>query len=316
MSASPSAIPGASGVPKRGPFATLAGRRRATGWLMALPAIAVIVALSVFPLIYSLTISFQRRDLQHPRDNAWVWFKNYARAISNADDRVWQALKNTVMLAFGGVAIEFVLGLALALVLVEELRGKRYILPILMLPVMMVPVVVALIWRMLWDNHYGAINEMLSKAVGHQVNIIWLAKTDSSLFAVLVTQVWQWTPFMFLVLLAGLASVPPDLYEAAALDGASWWNSFKDITLPGLRNVIAVALLFRLVDAFKIFDLIAMMTQGQPGTSTETLSWYIYDRGHKAFVMGYASAVSYLFLILVTIFATVYVGRLLRGEEL
>lgn len=316
MTASPSAIPSTGIAARRGPFATLAGRRRLTGWLMAAPAILVILALSVFPLVYSLTISFQRRDLQHPRDNAWVGLHNYATAISNADGRVWQALKNTALLSFGGVAIEFVLGLALALVLVDELRGKRYVLPILMLPVMMVPVVVALVWRMLWDNHYGAINQILSKLAGHDVNIIWLAKTDSALFAILVTQVWQWTPFMFLVLLAGLAGLAPDLYEAASLDGASWWDSFKDITLPGLRHVIAVALLFRLVDAFKIFDLVAMMTQGQPGTSTETLTWYIYDRGHKAFVMGYASAVSYVFLVLVTIFATVYVGRLLRGEEL
>jgi multiple sugar transport system permease protein len=281
---------------------------------MVSPTILIILALSIFPLLYSLMVSFQRRDLMHKNLDEWVGFANYTKALQ--DDRVWAALQNTLLLAVGGIAIEFLLGLGLALVLVDELRGKRFILPVLMLPVMMIPVIVALIWRMLWDNQYGAINQILSKIAGHDVNIIWLAKTNTAMVAILITQVWQWTPFMFLILLAGLAGINPDLYEAAALDGANWWNSFKDITLPGLANVIAVALLFRTLDAFKIFDLIFMLTQGQPGTSTETVSWYIYDRGRRALEMGYASAVSYLFLIFISIVATLYVGRVLRGREL
>jgi multiple sugar transport system permease protein len=281
---------------------------------MVSPTILIILLLSVFPLIFSLMVSFQRRDLMRPNLEEWVGFANYSRALR--EDRVWAALENTLILVLGGMALEFLLGLGLALVLVDELRGKRFILPILMLPVMMIPVIVALIWRMLWDNQYGAVNQILSKIAGHDVNIIWLAKKNTAMIAILITQVWQWTPFMFLILLAGLAGINPDLYEAAALDGANWWNSFKDITLPGLANVIAVALLFRALDALKIFDLIFMLTQGQPGTSTETVSWYIYDRGRRSLEMGYASAVSYLFLIFITIVATVYVGRVLKGREL
>jgi multiple sugar transport system permease protein len=295
-------------------FASFAGRRRFEGWLMVSPTILIILALSVFPLIYSLMVSFQRRDLMRQNLNEWVGFANYSRALR--EDRIWAALENTLILVFGGMAVEFLLGLGLALVLVDELRGKRFILPILVLPVMMIPVIVALIWRMLWDNQYGAVNQILSKVAGHDVNIIWLAKKNTAMIAILITQVWQWTPFMFLILLAGLAGINPDLYEAAALDGANWWNSFKDITLPGLANVIAVALLFRALDALKIFDLIFMLTQGQPGTSTETVSWYIYDRGRRSLEMGYASAVSYLFLIFITVVATVYVGRVLKGREL
>jgi len=281
---------------------------------MVSPTILIFLALSIFPLLYSLMVSFQRRDLMRKNLDEWVGFANYSRALH--EDRIWAALQNTLILVVGGIAIEFLLGLGLALVLVDELRGKRFILPILMLPVMMIPVIVALIWRMLWDNQYGAVNQILSTFAGHDVNIIWLAKKNTAMIAILITQVWQWTPFMFLILLAGLAGINAELYEAAALDGASWWNSFKDITLPGLANVIAVALLFRALDALKIFDLIFMLTQGQPGTSTETVSWYIYDRGRRSLEMGYASAVSYLFLIFITIVATVYVGRVLKGREL
>jgi len=281
---------------------------------MVSPTILIVLALSIFPLLYSLMVSFQRRDLMRKNLDEWVGFANYSRALH--EDRIWAALQNTLVLVVGGITIEFLLGLGLALVLVDELRGKRFILPILMLPVMMIPVIVALIWRMLWDNQYGAVNQILSTFAGHDVNIIWLAKKNTAMIAILITQVWQWTPFMFLILLAGLAGINAELYEAAALDGASWWNSFKDITLPGLTNVIAVALLFRALDALKIFDLIFMLTQGQPGTSTETVSWYIYDRGRRSLEMGYASAVSYLFLIFITIVATVYVGRVLKGREL
>ncbi|MER3486361.1 MAG: sugar ABC transporter permease [Chloroflexota bacterium] len=292
-----------------------AGRRRIEGWLMVAPAILIFLMLGLFPLVYSLVVSFQRRDLMRPGTNEWVGFANYAKAFR--DDRVWNALQNTIGLTALSIAIEFVLGLGLALVLIDELRGKRFIIPILVLPVMMVPVIVALIWRMLWDNQYGAINQILRIITGHDVNIVWLlTDKNRSLFAILVTQVWQWMPFMFLILLAGLAGINPDLYEAAALDGASWWQSLRDITLPGLANVIAVAILFRTLDAFKIFDLVFMMTKGQPGTSTETISWYIYDRGRQALEMGYASALSFLFLIFVTILATVYVGRVLKGHNL
>lgn len=292
---------------------TLAARHRRDGWLMVAPTILVILLLSVFPLIYSLLLSFQRRDLQHPGEDKFVGLGNFRTAL--ADDRVWNSLLNTGVLVVGGIALEFLLGLGLALLIVDELRGKRFIIPLLMLPVMMVPVIVALTWRMLWDNQYGAINEVLSRVAGRDVNIIWLAETKTAMAAILVTEVWQWTPFMFLVLLAGLAGVNPELYEASALDGANWWQSLRDITLPGLAAVIAVALLFRALDAFKIFDLIFMLTQGQPGTSTETISWYIYQIGYKFFNMGYAAAVSYLAVILLTVLATLYVGRFLREER-
>jgi multiple sugar transport system permease protein len=292
--------------------ASFATRRRIEGWLLVLPALLLILGLSIVPLIQSLALSFQRWDLQS-QEHPFIGLANYRDAL--LDPRVWGALQNTGFIVIGAVALEFLLGLGLALLFAGEFKGKRFALPILMLPVMVVPIVVGLTWRMLWDNQYGAINQVLSWIAGRDVNILWLAHRDTALFAMVVTDVWQWTPFMFLVLLAGLSSVNPELYEAAALDGAGWWQSLRDVSLPGIARVIAVVILFRALDAFKVFDLVYMFTQGAPGTSTESVSWYIYQLGFKFFRLGYASAVSYLVVILLSVLATVYVSRFLRRAD-
>ncbi|MEA2511233.1 MAG: multiple sugar transport system permease protein, partial [Thermomicrobiales bacterium] len=237
---------------------SFAGRRRRDGWLMMLPAVLIILALSIYPLIYSLRLAFYNWNLQPPQ-KSFHGLQNFRDALS--DDRVWGALQNTLLIVLVGIALEFVIGLGLALLLVDAVRLRRFVLPIFMLPVMMVPIVVGLTWRMLWDNQYGAINSILRKLFDHDlglslfgshwqlldkepINIVWLGQTNTAKIAMIVTQVWQWTPFMFLVLLAALSSVNPELYEAASLDGASWRQLLWDITLPGISHVIAVALLF------------------------------------------------------------------------
>jgi multiple sugar transport system permease protein len=289
-----------------------AARRRIEGWLLVLPALLLILGLTVFPLIQSLALSFQRWDLQS-QEHPWIGLQNYRDALLDA--RVWGALQNTGIIVVCAVALEFLMGLGLALLFSGDFAGKKVAMPLLMLPVMVVPIVVGLTWRMLWDNQYGAINQVLSWIAGYEVNILWLAHRDSALFAMIVTDVWQWTPFMFLVLLAGLSSVNPELYEAASLDGAGWWQSLRDVSLPGISRVIAVAILFRALDAFKVFDLVYMYTQGGPGTSTESISWYIYQLGFKFFRLGYASAVSFIVVVLLTALATLYVARFVRGSE-
>ena len=303
---------------RRGGFGRLAGsfaaRRRREGWLLVVPSVLLIVAFSIYPLIYSLTLSFRRWDLQaRDQQYPWIGLDNYRDALT--DGRVWGALQNTLVILTAAVALEFLLGFGLALVFVGELRGKRFFIPILMLPVMVVPVVVGLTWRMLWDNQFGAINQILRWITGDDgLTITWLGQTRTAIAAMIVTDVWQWTPFMFLILLAGLTALNPDLAEAAALDGAGHIQVLRDIVLPGISRIIAVAILFRALDAFKFFDLVYMFTKGAPGTSTETISWYIYQLGFSFFRMGYASAISYLTLIFLSVVATLYVGRFLRGQ--
>lgn len=298
---------------ERGLFSSsFAGRRRREGWLLALPAIVIVLALAVYPLVYSLWLAFHQWDLQTP-GHPFVGLDNFRDALH--DDRVWMALKNTGVIVTVGIFFEFLLGLGLALLLVDTVHIRRVLLPIVMLPVTMVPIVVGLTWRMMWDNQYGVVNALLRIPFGNDLNIIWLGQTRTAIIAMIVTQVWQWTPFMFLIMLAALSSVNPDLYEASALDGAGWWRQLVDITLPAIKPIIAVAILFRALDAFKIFDLVYMFTQGGPGTSTESVSWYIYQLGFKFFRLGYASAVSYLVVIFLSVVATLYVARFLRGAD-
>jgi multiple sugar transport system permease protein len=290
---------------------SIGDRQRRDGWLMALPAILLILALAIYPLVYSLWLAFHQWDLQVPT-HPYVGLDNFRVAIH--DDRFWSAIRNTWTIVFVGIFFEFFIGLALALMIVDLDRVRRVFVPIVMLPVMMTPIVVGLTWKMLWDNQYGAINQVLRWVFGNDLNIIWLGKTNTAIFAMIVTQVWQWTPFLFLVLLAAISSVNPELYEAASLDGANWWHSLTDITLPSIRHIVAVAILFRILDAFKIFDLVYMFTQGAPGTSTETASWYVYRLGFQFFRMGYASAVSYLILIMLSLVATIYVALFVRDR--
>lgn len=287
----------------------LAARNRRDGWLMVAPAVILLLGLGIYPLVRALTLSFQRWELQSP-EQPWVGLANYGEALRDA--RVWASLQHTLVIVVFAVTLELLLGFGLALLLAGDFPGKRVILPALMLPVMMVPVVVGLTWRTLWDNQYGPINAVIGRIIGHPPNIVWLANQKTALAAIIVTDVWQWTPFMLLILLAGLTGVNPELYEAAALDGAGWWASLRDISLPGIAPVVAVAVLFRGLDAFKIFDLVFMFTQGGPGTSTETVSWYIYQLGFKFFRLSYASAVSFLILILLSVACTLYVGLFLR----
>ena len=296
--------------PRRG--LSMAARNRRDGWLLALPAIILIVALSVYPLVYSLWLALHQWDLQTP-GTPLIWLDNFSAALR--DERMWAALRNTGLIVAVGITFEFLIGLGLALMLVDSPFLKRFVLPIFILPVMMVPIVVGLAWRMMWDNQFGAVNAAIRVFFGSDTNIIWLGQTDTAIIAMIVTQVWQWTPFMFIILLAALSSVNPELYEAAVLDGANWWRSLIDITLPSIRHIIAVAILFRALDAFKIFDLVYMFTQGGPGTSTETVSWYIYRLGFQFFRMGYASAISYLVLIMLSLVATLYVARFVREGQ-
>jgi multiple sugar transport system permease protein len=284
-------------------------RQRREGWLLVAPAVLLLLALGVYPLVSSLLTSFRRWDLQS-QETPFIGLENYAAAA--VDPRVWDSWLNTLSIVVAAVSLELVLGFGLALLLMGDFRGKRLLLPLFMLPVMMVRVVVGLTWRMLWDNQYGPINHLLGLLAGRDVNILWLAHRDTALVAMIVTDVWQWTPFMLLVLLAGLTAVNPELYEAASLDGAGWWASLRDISLPGIAQVAAVAVLFRALDAFKIFDLVFMFTQGGPGTATESVSWYIYQLGFRFFRLGYASAVSYIVVAILTVACTLYVARFVR----
>jgi multiple sugar transport system permease protein len=205
---------------------------------------------------------------------------------------------------FVGVGLELILGFSLAQLLVTDMIGKRVIVAALLLPVMVMPVVVGYTWRLLWDAQYGPINQIIGWIIGRPFTYTWLAKTPTAIFAILVTEIWQWTPFMFLVFLSGLAVLDPEIFEAADIDGAGGWNKFWHLTIPLMRPIIIVALLIRGLDALKFFDIIFTLSGGGPGNSTETISFYIYQVGYQFFRLGYGAAAAFVLLVFLVIMLT------------
>lgn len=278
-------------------------------YLFVLPAVAVILLVVLFPLVYSFGISFFRWDLQIP-GRQFIGLGNYLTALQ--DERVWEALLHTLIILVVALTLELVIGMGLALLLVGELPGKRFFVSLLILPAVISPIVVGHTWRMLWDTQYGPINQVLGWMLGQTVNLVWLSNPRTVYPALIITEVWQWTPFMFLILLAGLAAINPEMIEAAQVDGATSWQVFWRVTIPALSPVIMVALLIRGLDIFKLFDIIFALTGGGPGTLTETITYYIYLIGFQHFRVGYTAAIAFLLVILMSVIFTYLLRRISR----
>ena len=279
---------------------------RLSKYAMVAPAVVLIVSLTIFPVLYLLWISLLDWDLQRA-GRAFVGLANYAGALQ--DRRMWEALAHTLLIMVVAVTAELVLGLVLAEVLAGPLPGKRVVIPLLILPVIMSPIVAGYGWRMLWDTQYGPINQLLGWLLGRPLTLVWLINSKTVYFSLIVTEVWQWTPFMFLALLAGLVAISPEIHEAAAIDGAGRWQRFWQITLPLIRPLMLVALLIRALDVFKIFDTVFSLTFGGPGTFTETITLYVYLLGFRNFRLGYTAAMAVLVLALVSLATTVLLRR-------
>ncbi len=283
-------------------------RKRIMPWLFVAPCLFIILLITIFPTIYTFGLSFTKWELTLSK-RPFIGLSNYAQLF--LDTRFLHTILITAILVGVGVSGEMFLGFGLAQFLSEKMRGKRIFVSALLLPVMVMPVVVGYTWRLLWDAQYGPINQVISWIIGRPFQYTWLANTSTAILAILVTEIWQWTPFMFLVFLSGLAALDPETFEAADIDGASQWNKFWKLTIPLLRPIIIVALLIRGLDALKFFDLIFTLTYGGPGNSTETMSYFIYQVGYQFFRLGYGAAASFVLLIALAVIIT-YLLKLLR----
>ncbi|HET8678389.1 MAG TPA: sugar ABC transporter permease, partial [Blastocatellia bacterium] len=241
-------------------------RDKALPYLLIAPTVAVLITLSIYPLIYAIKVSFQTNSA-----SGWT-FGNFARLAS--DQFFLSALGHTFVYASVALTVEFLLGLGLALLLDRSLRGRSVFRALLLVPMMLPPVVVGVVWRLMFNSDFGAINGTLKTAGVNTEALTWTASPELALASVIAVDVWQWTPFMFLVLLAGLQAIPQEPYEAAMVDGSSWWQTFRHVTLPLLRPAILIALLLRTMDLLRVFDQIFILTEGGPGFATETVSLY------------------------------------------
>jgi len=280
-------------------------------WLLVAPAVALILALSVYPLAFSLWVSFVNYDFQIP-GHAFVGLKNFRQVIGDPVAR-W-SLVVTAILSVSSVLVEFLLGLALALALVKNFRGRGLVMSIIIIPLFISPVIVGQAWALILQRPFGPTNYILSQLLGTDVTISWLTQTPWNFLALIVADAWQWTPFMFVILLAGLTAIPPHVYEAAELDGVGPWRTFWFITVPMLAPMMLLALTLRLLDAIKLFDTIFIMTGGGPGTQTYTTSYYLYTIGFQQFHLSNATAGSWIFLVITAVVISFLVRRLMREE--
>jgi multiple sugar transport system permease protein len=280
-------------------------------WLLVAPAVLLILALSVYPLVFSVWVLFVNYDFTVP-GHGFVGLRNFTRVLADPVAR-W-SLWVTVLLSTINVAIEFLLGLALALAMVRNFRGRGIIMSLLIIPLFISPVIVGQAWALLLQRPFGPTNYILSQILGYEVTIGWLTQAPWNFIALILADVWQWTPFMFVILLAGLTAIPPNLYEAAELDGVDGWRAFWWITLPLLGPMIMLAITFRILDAVRLFDTIFVMTGGGPGTNTYSSSFYLYTLGFTQFHLSEATAGAWIFLILTAILITFLVRRLVKVE--
>ncbi|MCB1495497.1 MAG: sugar ABC transporter permease [Bauldia sp.] len=297
-------------IPRRNlPSASRSDRR--FKWLLVAPAALLILAISIYPLIFSIWVLFVNYDFQIP-GHAFVGLKNFEQVVSDPVARY--SLLVTVVLTVSNVLIELLLGLAVAMVMARSFRGRGLIISILIVPLFISPVVVGQAWALLLQRPFGPTNYLLGQLLGQEVTIGWLTQFPYNFIALVLADVWQWTPFMFVILLAGLTAIPPHVYEAAELDGVGAWQTFWHITIPYISPMILLAVTFRLLDAIRLFDTIFIMTGGGPGTQTYTASFYLYTIGFAQFHLSRATAGSWIFLILTLLVIIFLVRRLLKPE--
>jgi multiple sugar transport system permease protein len=263
-----------------------------------IPAVAILLLITVVPTIYGIWLSFHRI----PRGGgiseiAFIGFGNYVDLFR--DLLFWDAVKITLIYVSTSVSLSVILGFLIATLLNQNIRGQQAILGLFLLPIVATPVVSGLIWKFMFSSDLGIINYILGLFGIAQIN--WLANPILALIATIVVDIWQWTPFCMYFLLAGLQNIPYSTYEAAYLDGANKFQMMWHITFPQLVPITSVVVLLRLMDSFRAFDTIFIMTQGGPGRATQTLNLLAYLVGFRYFSLGKAAALGLVVLILVVI---------------
>lgn len=286
-------------------------------WGLILPALLTILLVALFPLVWTLWESLHLHDLRMPwLGKPFVGLDNYGEAF--ADPRFWAAMGHTVFFAVVSVGLELIIGLWLALALNRTFRGRGLVRASVLVPWAIPTVVSALLWRFMFEGQHGIVNEALVRVGVLDQPVVWFIQPVAAWVPVILADVWKTTPFVALLLLAGLQNIDASLYEAARIDGASAWRQFRHVTLPLLKPAILVALIFRTLDAFRVFDLIYALTGGGPGTSTEPIALYTFNVLLQNLQFGYGSALSLIVFLVTFGLALIYirvVGAELTGAR-
>jgi multiple sugar transport system permease protein len=264
------------------------------------PGLFVLIGILIFPIIFVVRLSLSGWNSYNPGLD-FIGLENYIRLFTD-DPRFWESFFRLSFLSVTTVILQYVIGFALAHMVWKDIKFKRFFRVLFLIPMMTTPVIMTVIWRTFFHESLGPVNDILSN---FGVSPKWLTDPVIAKFTVIIVEVWQWTPFMFLLLLAGLLSLPKEPFLAAAIDGASPVRKFIYVTFPLMAPISIGAIIIRLIEASKIMDTVYVLTSGGPGTSTETSSFYIFIKGLREFQMGYAASMSFTYLIIMIISLTI-----------
>ncbi|MCY4402615.1 MAG: sugar ABC transporter permease [Candidatus Poribacteria bacterium] len=288
-----------------------------------MPTMILLIVMNIFPLLWSLYLSFHDYEASMRKPPVFIGAKNYVDILTDPD--IWGYFRTTAYFVVVAVSAQFLIGFGLALLLNRTFPAKGLVTTLLLLPMMLSPVVVGIFWRfILASDNSGLLNYLLSPILNLPIidtifdpPIKWTTNPKIAMLAVVIVDTWMWSPFMMLISLAGLSAVPKSLYEAADVDRASTWFKFRWITLPLVSPLLLIALLFRTMDAFKMFDIVYVLTrEGGPGRVTETVSMNLYRLAFRNYDTGKACAMAYILLIIIVALSNIYVKYLnrVKGE--
>ena len=279
--------------------------------LLALPGMVALVLLVVGPLVYMFYNSLFSYTLAAPVPPSFVGLANYGQLFTNP--RFWNAFGNTMLIVAIGIPVQSLLGLTMALLLQKGFRGSKILVAIFLIPVLITPVVSGFEWKIILDQRFGPMNYLLS-FIGMEPKS-WLAEPVLAMASILIMDTWKWTPFVTVVLLAGLSAIPTQVYEASAVDRSSYWQTLRRVTLPLLKPMFTLVILLRTIFIFKIFDPVYILTGGGPGIATETLSLLTYINGFKNFNVGVTSTLAVVQLIIMIIIAQLFLNLIMKRKE-
>ena len=292
---------------RRNPFSAIGALSETRYWvyLLLLPSLVLLLIVIAYPTVYGFNISLHEMRLTRPGQNGWIGLRHYADMLS---DRVfWLSLKNTAIWVTGAISIELVLGFVAAIALNRNLPGTKIFGVLVLLPYFLPNVVAGNMWALLLDPRLGVLNDILVRIGILHAYKAWFSEPGSALAATIVVEAWHGFPFFALLFLAGLKSIPEDLYKAADVDGAGAIRKFRLITVPMLKTIIAAAVILRVIGLVNYPDLLLILTGGGPGNATEVLSLYAFQTAYKDFDFGYAGALSVIMFLALMIFAAVYI---------
>jgi ABC-type sugar transport system permease subunit len=303
-------VAGAQAAPRPKVVSAVWRSARLTPYLWVQPAVVLFAVFRLYPLAFGFYLSLNKWDGIQPM--VFRGLANYQQALFE-DPLFWQALWHNVVFAVGTVVGKNVIAIVLAVLLNADLRGRTFFRTTLFMPVVMSFVVVGLLWGWIFNFQFGLLNNLLAAVGLEGLRTDWLGDPGHALYSLIGVDVWKWYGFHLVIYLAGLQAIPVVLYEAATIDGASGWQQFWRLTLPLLRPIVVVNVTLSLMGAFNVFDLIYVMTQGGPVNATNVVMIHAYLQGFKFYEMGYASAISYVLMLIVIVVSAVQI-RLLRGE--